>query len=247
MKKWNGFDCLEFTFEDRDAIQVFPKERNEKGDWMLKTEYWDAFPAVEIALLEKGFHLAYVKNKTRFATREECDCKARFAAYLSETYGLRKSCVPVGMSCGGAHAVNFAGFYPELISCLYIDAPVLNFCDYPGRLGDEHCASVWENEFVKAYPGIQRYQLVNFEYHPLNRIPTLIEHKVPVVMVYGREDITVNYAVNGKLMEMAYEGTDLLKLFCGSCRGHHPHGIYNMQFDSSELINYIAEQCARKV
>ena len=130
---------------------------------------------------------------------------------------------------------------------MYIDAPVLNFCDYPGRLGDEHCASVWENEFIKAYPGIQRYQLVNFEYHPLNRIPTLIEHKVPVVMVYGREDITVNYAVNGKLMEMAYEGTDLLKLFCGSCRGHHPHGIYNMQFDSSELINYIAEQCARKV
>ncbi len=246
MTKWNGFECLEFTFEDRDAILVFPKQRNEKGDWMLKTEYWDAFPAVEIALLNKGFHLAYVKNKTRFATKEECDCKARFAAYLSEKYGLRKSCVPVGMSCGGAHAVNFAGFYPELISCLYIDAPVLNFCDYPGRLGDAHCESVWVNEFIQAYPGIQRYQLVNFEYHPLNRIPTLIEHKIPVAMVYGIEDQTVRYEVNGKLMELAYENTGLLKVFRAACRGHHPHGVYNMAHDSSELINYIAEKCEQK-
>ena len=57
--------------------------------------------------------MAFLRNQTRFATREDCDAKARFAHFLRENYGLRDKCVPVGFSCGGAHAVNFCGAYPE--------------------------------------------------------------------------------------------------------------------------------------
>ena len=44
MKKWNGFDTLEFEFEGKKAILVFPEQVDENRNWMLKTEYWDAFP-----------------------------------------------------------------------------------------------------------------------------------------------------------------------------------------------------------
>ena len=114
---WHDFRMERFEFEGREAIVVFPKEAREGCPWLLKTEYWDAFPDVEIKLVEKGFHLAYVKNKHRWFTKEECALKARFVKHVSDTYGLNKKCVPVGMSCGGGYAVKFSGLYPELVKC----------------------------------------------------------------------------------------------------------------------------------
>ena len=237
---WYGFRFKEFDFEGKRAIVVFPEEINKNGKLALKVEYWGDFPDIEINLLKRGFHIAYVTNESRFATESDCDRKAHFVEFLALKYGLSKKCVPIGMSCGGAHAVRFAGFYPELISCVYIDAPVLNYCDFPGKLGDADCERVWENEFIKAYPGIKRYQLVNFSEHPLNMIDNLIEHKIPILMVYGGEDRTVIYESNGQIMEDAYEGNRLLKVIKLPLRGHHPHGMIG---DNSEIVNYIIEHC----
>ena len=62
---WNGFKSEEFKFENRDAIIVFPASENDASKLALKTEYWGAFPDIEINLLKNGFHLAFIKNKTR--------------------------------------------------------------------------------------------------------------------------------------------------------------------------------------
>ena len=223
---WHGFEMHSFTFEGREACIVLPKTENKKTSFLLKTEYWDAFPDIEIRLVEQGFCLAYIENKTRFATKEDCDIKASFVEYISKTYDLAPRCVPVGMSCGGAHAVNFAGFYPNLIECMYIDAPVLNFCSFPGKLENPECERVWENEFVKAYKGISRYKLLSFDNHPISKADILIENKIPVLMVYGTEDKTVEYSENGALLEDAYKNTSgLLTVIPVKCRGHHPHGM----------------------
>lgn len=235
---WYGFRCVEFEFEGQDAKLVFPEPEVSNGRLAIKTEYWGAFPDIEINLLRKGFHLAYIKNKTRFATKEDCDIKASFIKHLSGKYGLSEKCVPIGMSCGGAHAIRFAGLYPELISCVYIDAPVLNFCSYPGKIGNGECERVWQNEFVKAYPGIKRYQLLNFSEHPIALCDVLIDNKIPVCMSYGTEDKTVIYEENGKLLEQAFEDTELLKVIRVDCRGHHPHGKLS---DNSEIVDFIVE------
>lgn len=236
---WNGFKMEEFLFEDRKAILVFPNEGTSNGKMLLKTEYWGAFPDTEIKLVEKGFHLAYIKNRTRFATKDDCDLKARFVTYVAEKYGLSKKCIPVGMSCGGAHAVRFAGYYPELISCMYIDAPVLNFCDFPGSYSKSGYDKYWNNEFTVAYPGVKRYQLFEFSEHPINMADVLIENKIPVLMVYGTQDLTVTYEENGKLLEEAYEGHEgLLTVMAVNARGHHPHG----RLDSNQpIVDYIIE------
>lgn len=243
VSEWHGYTMESFSFEGREAHVVLPRERDEKGRWALKTEYWGAFPAVELGLLEHGFCVAFVKNLTRFGTREDCDCKARFVAYLAQHYGLHARCVPIGMSCGGAHAVNFAGYYPELVSCLYIDAPVLNFFSYPGKIGNEECERVWENEFVKAYPGITRVGLFDLPDHPLRMVSTLIAHEIPVLMVYGTEDRTVIYEENGALLADAYRGhEELLHVVPVGCRGHHPHG---MTRSNRVLIDYIVEHATK--
>lgn len=221
----NEYDCEEFEFEGRRAVIVFPHNADDKKRWLLKTEYWDAFPAAELEMLKLGFHLAYVENETRFATYEDCARKARFVRFVSEKYGLNDKCVPVGYSCGGAHAVNFAGFFPQCVSCIYIDAPVLNFCDYPARHSSEECERVWESEFVRAYPGITRAKLIGFKNHPIGKIPTLTEYKIPIIMLYGTEDTTVDYNLNGRLLEEEYaDYPELLTVIPIKYRGHHPHG-----------------------
>ena len=235
---WNGFACERFEFEGQPAVVVFPPAGTSVKKLVLKTEYWNAFPDVERRLVERGFHLAYVANRTRFATREDCDTKARFVRFLAEKYGLSERCIPVGMSCGGAHAVRLAGFWPELVSCLFLDAPVLNYCSFPGKLGVAEDEYVWDHEFVLAYPGIRRHRLLGFSEHPLNMADVLIAHRIPVLLVYGTEDRCVNYEENGRLLELAYEGTGLLKAVPVPLRGHHPHGMIG---DNGELVRFLAE------
>lgn len=66
--------------------------------------------------------------------------KEAFCEFLHQEFGLDQKCLPVGMSCGGMHAVYFAAKYPERIAALYLDAPVLNLLSCPagvGLAGDE--------------------------------------------------------------------------------------------------------------
>lgn len=237
---WNGFRCEKFTFEGKDAIVVFPDEPAKDSKIVLKTEYWGAFPDVEIQLLRNGYHLAFLKNSSRLAPKEDCDRKAAFIKFLAAKYNLSEKCIPVGMSCGGAHAVRFAGYYPELVACMYIDAPVLNYCDFPGKAKYQ---GIWEKEFLAAYPDMKHYKLLSFPHHPINMADTLIANHIPILMVYGTEDTTVVYEENGKLLEDAFEGTDLLKVIAVEARGHHPHGLvsYSATVDNSAIVQYILD------
>jgi len=239
-QSWNGHGMDVFSFEGYEARLVFPKQENSKNILVLKTEYWNAFPDIEQKLVTSGFHLAWLKNETRFATKEDCERKSRFVSYLSEQYGLQSKCVLVGYSCGGAHAINFAGVYPELVFCIFLDAPVLNFCSYPGKLGNAACEEVWKNEFVQAYPQISRRKLLNFDGHPICKADVLVQHRIPILMLYGTEDQTVPYEENGKLLEEAYAGTSLLTVIPVALRGHHPHGMLHTE-ENETVVKYVIQ------
>ena len=117
--EWNGYKCLEFEFRQRKAKLVCPKASCEGNKWLLKTEYFGAFPSFELEMLAKGFHIAYVQNKTRWHDASDDDVKEAFCKFLHQEVELNEKCLPVGMSCGGMHAVYFATKYPEhnLVRC----------------------------------------------------------------------------------------------------------------------------------
>lgn len=233
METWNGFKSERFVFEGKNCVIVFPGESNKTKNWCLKTEYWDAFPNMEIEMLKRGWHLAYIENKTHWCLDEDLDIKARFCDYLSKKYNLASKCVPVGMSCGGMFGVKFAAKYPEKVSVLYIDAPVINLLSCPGDLGLAN-GGMWE-EFVSA-TGMSMSDLICYREHPLDMIPKLSENNIPIVMVYGDADDIVPYCENGALLEKYYKshGKDLLAIRKSGC-GHHPHGLD----DPTPIINFI--------
>jgi len=234
---WNGFQCEKFTFEGRDAILVFPEEGTANGRLALKTEYWGAFPNVEIQLLKKGFRLAFLKNETRFVTRKDCDIRAAFVRHLAKEHGLNEQCALIGMSLGGAQAVLFAGYHPELTACMYLDAPCLNYCMYT-----KPCfRDTWDNEFLKVYPGTKYWQMLKFPEHPINMADVLVENRIPVMLVYGIQDATVIYEENSLPLVQAYEGTDLLTLIAVDDRGHHPHSTI---WEDEKVTDFIVKHCS---
>ncbi len=237
--EWNGYKRLDFRFEDRDAILVFPNVDGwGSGHWACKMEYFGAAPQLECDMLANGFHLAYLENRNRWGSDVDHDARIRFADYLKKEYGLSHKFVPVGMSCGGIHSVNFASRYPDRVSVLYLDAPVLNFLSCPMGFGiGTELGGGWK-ELQEAY-GFTISTLLTYRDHPLDRIPTLIAHRIPVALVYGDSDTLVPYIENGKHLEDRYLEAGI-PLFCegkAGC-GHHPHGLE----DTSGILEFIRKQ-----
>lgn len=222
---WNGFKRLDFEFEGRAATLVFPQKANRRKNWLLKTEYFGAFPSFEIEMLRRGWHLAYIKNVTRWCLEEDLDLKKRFADFLSEQFGLYEKCVPVGMSCGGLIAVKFAAKHPQKVSALYLDAPVMNFLSCPAGLGK--AGNGMMAEFTQA-TGMGLPELICYREHPIDKMHFLLENKIPVILVYGDSDDVVPYDENGALLEKYYleNGAVIVAIGKENC-GHHPHGLTN--------------------
>ena len=235
MNIWNGFRCEEFEFEGKKAVVVFPDDSVKTGKWMFKTEYFGAFPELEIELLKKGFHLAFVANTNRWGLREDLERKARFADYITEKYGLEEKCVPIGMSCGGLFAIKFASLYPQKVTLLYLDAPVVNLLSCPARLGIKYEQQIAPEEMYKAL-GLNASTLLSYRDHPLDHLPNLIKNRIPAVLVYGDSDRTVYFGENAALVEQAYEGTEIpFKSIIKHGGDHHPHGLE----DNTVVVDYI--------
>lgn len=237
---WYGYPCKEFEFHGRQARLACPKTAPCEGNkWLLKTEYFSAFPTLELAMLERGYHIAYVQNKTRWHHPSDDDIKADFCSFLQKEFGLHEKCMPVGMSCGGLQAVYFAAAYPERVTALYLDAPVLNFLSCPAGIGV--AGNDMLEEFVNA-TGITLAELINYRNHPIDHAQALLKNKIPIFLVAGDSDNVVPFEENGKILYDFYkeQGGQVQLIIKEGC-GHHPHGLQ----DPTPLIEFTEQSYSR--
>ncbi len=235
---WNGYRRLDFEFEGYPAILVLPKEPHPARRLAMKTEYFGAFPATECAMLAAGYHLCYLKNRSRWGTDDDCERKKKFIDFLADEFGTARKIVTVGMSCGGFHAVCFASRYPEYVSFLYIDAPLLTFFSTaPQRVAHEAKEVRWP-EVERAW-GFSSYgEAYAYNDQPIHRIKALIDAKLPVGLVYGLSDEVVPAYENAEILREMYEKAGApIKSWARSAYGHHPHGLE----DPAPLLAYIEE------
>jgi hypothetical protein len=226
--EWNGYKRHDFQFLGKQAVLVFPDDADKTPRLALKTEYWNAFPATEIALLNKGFHLAYLENTNRWGIDADLDNKAEFVWFLSGAYGLSDRCVPVGMSCGGLIAIKLAARHPECVSCLCLDAPVLNYMSCPCGFGVAKSLNDGKgiDEILQALNLGSLSELLCYREQPMHQLPLLVKHRIPAVMVSGDSDTTVPYCENGIMLEQTYRETGLdLEVYMKPGGDHHPHGL----------------------
>lgn len=221
----NEFVQHTFTFEGRRAIVVCPAKENQTDRWLLKTEYFDAFQDLEYAMVKQGFHLAFLENHSRWVAPGDLEAKFRFRCFLMQEYGLRERCIPVGMSCGGLHAIKQAAYYPEMVSALCLDAPVVNLLSCPLGLGVGTSVHESAQAELLAALGLTHSDMLSYRDHPLDLIPHLIRNRIPMLLICGDADTSVPFDENGRHIKALYEQTDIPFCFLSKpgC-GHHPHG-----------------------
>lgn len=226
MSIWNGFELVNVEIAGRDAIIVCPEK--PCGKWALKTEYFDAFPAVQIELLKRGYYVAHIQNKTRWYVSEDTEARIALSEYMQKNYGVRKKCVIIGMSCGGMQGMYMGALYPEYVSCLYLDAPLVDLMCL-GRIEDMLA------EF-EVDTGISRDKLPEYRDYQLTFVEKLAEKKIPMVLVSGDADTIVPFDENGILLKEAYENAGgIIETYIKKGGGHHPHSLD----DNAPIIDFI--------
>ena len=141
------------------------------------------------------------------------------------------------MSCGGLIGTKFAAKYPQKVSCLYIDAPVLNLLSCPADMGIGE-GGMFE-EFTNA-TGITKSQLICHREHPIDKMHILLENGLPVILVAGDSDSIVPYCENGAILEKFYkENGGEIEVYIKPGCGHHPHGLE----DTTPIINFVMKHC----
>src|SRR3954471_8153822 len=64
--EFHGYARQDFTLDGCACILVSPKSAAPGNPWIWRAKFFDAFPQLDLALLEKGYHLAYMEIGNTF-------------------------------------------------------------------------------------------------------------------------------------------------------------------------------------
>ncbi len=231
---WYGFKKIDFRFEEKDATVIFANEPVQGNKWMLKTEYFGAFPEFEIEMLKRGYHLASVQNGTRWGDFADTERQAHFCDFLHSEFDFNEKCCPVGMSCGGMQAIYLAALYTEKVAAMFIDAPVVNLLSCPFGVGRDYDQGM-ALEYTE-HTGRTISDMLSYRKHPLDYLPKIID--IPVFLACGDSDTVVPYEENGKLLyDYFIQNGGKIELAIKKGGNHHPHCLP----DNTPIIKFITE------
>lgn len=100
------------------CVVVAPKKAVDGMPWSWRGRYFDHEPQVEVELLKRGFHIAFIQSDDMKHWRA-------WYEYLVKTHGFSKKPAFVGMSGGGRNAYNWAAANPDNVCCIYADNPLI--------------------------------------------------------------------------------------------------------------------------
>jgi len=243
--QWEGFDRYDFEVNGKPAIVVVPKQALPGKPWAWRGEFFGAFPNADIALLGKGFHLAYLGVPNLFGSPEAVAQWNGFYQELTGKYGFAKKVALIGLSRGGLYCYNWAAANPDKVACIYADAAVCDFKSWPGGklkgLGNgSGSAPEWQN-LLKAYNFKSDAEAIAYDKNPIDNLKSLADARVPLLHVYGDADDIVPWDENtGVLAERYRKLGGGITLIPKSGIGHHPHGLT----DPTPIVEFIVKHAA---
>jgi pimeloyl-ACP methyl ester carboxylesterase len=222
---WNGYHREHFRVAGRDCILVNPAAARRGRPWIWRSEFFDAFPSVDLALVRAGFHLAYMDVQNMYGAPASLDLLDRFHERLTQERGLAMRAVLEGFSRGALFALNWSVRHPSHVACLYLDAPVCDFRSWPGGKGRAP-GSVHDWELLKkAYGFADDAEALGFG-GPLDNLTPLARADVPIIAVYG--DADVDLPPDENVLELQRRYVQLGGKICVIAKpgvGHHPHSL----------------------
>jgi lysophospholipase L1-like esterase/pimeloyl-ACP methyl ester carboxylesterase len=222
-----GFVCLDFTFAGRNCKIVRPRKAAAGCPWIWRARFWGHEPQTEIALLERGFHVAYCDVAELFGNDEALSAWDRMFDLLVRG-GLSNKVVLEGFSRGGVYLYAWAARHPHNVACVYADAPVLDLKSWPGGKGkSKGNPEEWER-FKNDFGLKTEEQAVAFAGNPTDLAGRIAEAGFPMLHVCGDADEIVPIEENTDVFERrVLEKGGSITVIRKAGVGHHPHSLAN--------------------
>jgi alpha-mannosidase len=232
---WEGYRCEKFELDGRTCILVRPDSPLHFNPWIWRTEFFGAFPALDLALLKAGFHVAYIDVQDMYGAPIAMRHMDRFCAHLTDNYALATRCVLEGFSRGALFALNWAVRNPHSVACVYLDAPVCDFKSWPGGKGKAQ-GSVEDWQRLKQVYGFAEADALAYASNPVDSLIPLASAKIPIIAVYGEADVDLLPDENVLLLESRYRALGgEITVIAKPGVGHHPHSLA----DPAPLLDFI--------
>ncbi|MDX2249586.1 MAG: GDSL-type esterase/lipase family protein [Bacteroidia bacterium] len=221
---WMGYERYTFTHAGKTSYVVVPKETAPGKPWVWRALFWGHEPQVDITLLSQGFHLVYNDVSDMYGSAAAVKQWNSFYKYLITRHGFSPKPVLEGMSRGGLIIYNWAIANPDKVSCIYADAPVIDFRSWPGgKMSAKGSPEDWE-KCLKAY-GLTEAKAMEYP-SVADRLKPLADAGVPLLHVVGEADDVVPVAENTAIVEKNYQQLGgKIKILSKPGVGHHPHSL----------------------
>ena len=201
---FHGFAQFEFQVQGARCREVTPKNAAPGKPWIWRARFWGHQPQLDIALLKRGWHVAYCEVGNLFGNPKAVARWDQFYRHLTTQHNFNKRPVLEGMSRGGLIIYNWAKANPTKVLCIYGDAPVCDIKSWPGGKGKgKGHVRTWR-ACLAAY-GLNEKQAVAFRGNPIDGLAPLAKAGVPLIHVVGDADKVVPVAENTAIIEERYK------------------------------------------
>ncbi len=233
---WHGFTRHDFQVAGKSVVVVAPEKTADGVPWVWHGEFFGHKPNPDIALLKKGYHIAYMKVQNLLGAPVAVKHWNDFYVELTGKYGFARKAALVGLSRGGLYCMNWAIANPDKVSCIYNDAAVCDFKSWPGGKGTgKGSASEWKR-VLQVYGFKTEQEAVEYRGNPVDNLEPLAKAKIPLLHVFGDADQVVPWEENTGLVATRYKQLGgKIQLIRKPGVGHHPHGLE----DSTPIVEFI--------
>ena len=222
MSNWHGFEM----YTNNGNKVVVPKKVADGKPWIWRARFFGHEPQLDVALLNKGYHLVYCNVAGLYGNSEAVKRWDEFYNYLRLEHLFADRVVLEGFSRGGLIIYNWAAKNPKKVAAIYGDAPVMDFKSWPKV----------NPAILKVYGFKNTAEAMAYKKNPVDQLAILAKAKIPIIHVVGDADKVVPIAENTTLAETRYTKMGgIFKVIHKPGVGHHPHSIK----DPQPLVDFI--------
>ncbi|MGL4955977.1 MAG: GDSL-type esterase/lipase family protein [Bacteroidales bacterium] len=210
--------------------RVAPKGASQ---WVARTSFWGHKPEVDIALLERGFHIAYCPAENLFGSPKAVQMFDDFYARMMAA-GFAPKVVLEAISYGALAVYNWAAQNPEKVAAIYADAPVMNLKNL-----HRNCNLATTQTLMNAYQFRNKRELREWQKTPINHA-RILQH-LPIIHLVGQMD-TISVADNTALFKDSIQkaGGKMTLVNRESYNAHTldaPNSVINFILTATQQVN----------
>jgi len=222
-----GYACTDFKVDNHDCKVVKPRFAAKGHPWIWRARFWGHEPQTDIALLERGYHVAYCDVAELLGNREAIQTWNHFYSLVNGA-GLARKAAMEGMSRGGIYVFNWAAENSDKVASVYVDNPVLDLKSWPAGLGKNKPDPNVLPQMKADYQITTDAQLQQFKGSPVDKVKDIVKGKYPILILCADADEAVPPAENTLLFERKVKalGGRITVMHKPGFK-HHPHSLPN--------------------